>query len=292
MNNLTFKDKEIIEKALNDYFNSEIGELNSFEKDIQGKKVNLIMDGEYFDKNLMYNSENCINITVNCGILYFMNNNINIDYIYTAFGNITFLKNLINNTIHRTLNVNKIRILSLQNNNLFRGFKSFCKCLNKIKLEDLNKVTTNLTMIELLKNNNIHYQNLKRCHKKKNNEFIQVEKTSNVIWYKQLKCKYSVLLTAGILTILHLLKLNCEIYINGFNFNLIKGNYHTMDYYKYTPQFHNRTTMNSLELIHLKQDKFIKGIEQDKYVLYLLKNKFNNKLHFQDKINISLNKLK
>lgn len=291
MLNLTEEDKKNINTALDNYFNYEISDLNTFEKNIQGKKINLIMDGEYFDKNFMYQSDNYLNITVNCGIFYFTNNNINIDYIYTAFGNITFLKNLISNIIQNTLNKNEINILSLQNNNLFREFKSKGKSLKTIKLDKLYNCTTNLKMIELLKNNYINFINLKRCHQQKINKFININKVSNFVWYKQFKCKYSVVLTAGVLTILHLLKLNCEIYINGFNFNLIDGNYHTIDYYKYTPEYHDRTKMSSLNLKHLKQDKFIKSIEQDKYVLYLLKNKCNKQLHFQKQIKVALDNL-
>ena len=292
MINLTYNDKLIIEEALDNYFNYSINELNLFEENIQGKKINLMMDGSLFDKNLMYNDCDCLNISINSSILYFTNNNIKIDYIYTAFGNITFLKNLINNIKYDKLKINNINILSLQNNNLFREFKSRGKCLSDIKEEDLNNATTNLKMIELFKKNFINFTNLKRCHKIKINKSIQVHKTSNVLWYKKLKCEYSVVLTAGILTILHLLKLKCEIYINGFNFNLIDGNYHTMDYYKHTPEHHYRTEMSSLELTHLKNTKFIKGIEQDKYVLYLLKNKFNDKLHFQKEIEVALNNIK
>lgn len=289
---LNNNDKKIINEFINFYFNENIScdDLNIYEKDIYGKNINLIMDGEHFDLNFINNNNN-LNITINGGYMSLIKK-INIDYIFSAFGNYLFPKNFLGYLIEsynngsNNSNNNKVKILSLQTTKLSERFYLNNKQIQLINLEDLKKAENSIDILRLLKINSEHnYDCLKRCHKEKCTELFKLKYTYNKKMYRAIKKKFKLVLSSGILTILHLLKLKCNIYINGFNFNLLEGKYHNIEYYKYTKNEQYRTEMDSKNLTHLKQERFVKGIEQDKYVLYLLKFKyFNDKIFLQNNL--------
>ena len=279
-------DKKTINTFIDFYFSQNViyNDLNLYEKDIYGKNINLVMDGEHFDLKFL-NNDNNLNITINGGYMSLIKK-MNINYIFSAFGNYLFPKNFLGYVIENSNNNNdnnndnkneKIKILSLQTTKLSERFYNNNKQIQLIDLQELKKAENCIDILHLLKLNYEHnYQFLKRCHKEKCTEFFKLKYTYNQKMYRYIKKKFKLVLSSGILTILHLLKLKCNIYINGFNFNLLEGKYHRTEYYKYTENQHYRTKMDSKSLTHLKQDRFIKGIEQDKYVLYLLKFKYFN----------------
>ena len=288
MINLSDDNKKMIYLGLKKYFSKEFDylTLNQFEKDIYGKKVNLIMDGELYSDSLL--QDDALNITVNGALFKFINKGINIHYIYSAFGNEIFIKNLLSNIVNNTIGTNKINILSLQSNKLTIRLKIHNKLLYKIDKLKLENSKNSIDIINLLiYNHENKFMKMKKCHRHKLESILNFKHVSNYEWYTIFKKQYKMVLTSGILCLLHLLKLRCDVYVNGFNFNLISGHYHTMDYYKYTPEQHFRTSMDSLTLNHLNnKERHIKGIEQDKYVLYLLLNYFfKDNLHFQKEIN-------
>lgn len=300
MNKLNNDDKKIINEFINFYFNENISynDLNIYEKDIYGKSINLIMDGEHFDLNFLNNENNKLNITINGGYMSLIKK-INIDYIFSAFGNYLFPKNFLGHLIENFNNgtnnsnnnySNQVKILSLQTTKLSNRFYLNNKQIQLIDLEHLKKSENSNNILHLLKfNYENNYECLKRCHKEKCTELFKLDYTYNQKMYRTIKKKFKLVLSSGILTILHLLKLKCKIYINGFNFNLLEGKYHNIEYYKYTEKEQYRTEMDSKNLTHLKQERFVKGIEQDKYVLYLLKFKyFNDKIFLQNNLYNSL----
>lgn len=305
-------DKKIINSFINFYFNENISynDLNTYEKDIYGKSINLIMDGVHFDLNFLNNDNNKLNITINGGYMSLIKK-INIDYIFSAFGNYFFSKNFLghlienysnhinynndstnnnNDSTNNNNNSNQIKILSLQTTKLSNRFYLNNKQIQLINLEDLKKTEHSNDVLHLLKfNYENNYECLKKCHKKKCTELFKLDYTYNQKMYRTIKKKFKLVLSSGILTILHLLKLKCTIYINGFNFNLLEGKYHNIEYYKYTEKEQYRTEMDSKNLTHLKQERFVKGIEQDKYVLYLLKFKYlNDKIFLQNNLHNAL----
>lgn len=286
MINLSDDDKKSIYIALKKYFRKEFdySTLNEFEKNIYTKKINLIMDGELYSDSLL--KQDAINITINGGVFNFINKGINIDYIYSALGNEIFTKNLLLNIVNNTLKTNHVNILSLQSNKLTNRLKINNNLLHKLDKNKLENSKTSIDIINLLiYNHENKFMKMKKCHRHKLESILKLKHVSNYDWYKKFKKEHKMNLTAGILCILHLLKLKCDIYINGFNFNLISGNYHSIEYYKYTPEQHFRTNMSSLTLNHLNDERHIKGIEQDKYVLYLLCYYiFPNNIHFQKEI--------
>jgi hypothetical protein len=303
MTKLNNDDKKIISEFINFYFNENISynDLNTYEKDIYGKSINLIMDGEHFDFNFLNNDNNKLNITINGGYMSLIKK-INIDYIFSAFGNYFFPKNFLghlienfsnnnnnkinNNNSNNSNYNNQVKILSLQTTKLSNRFYLNNKQIQLIDLEHLKKSENSNDILHLLKfNYENNYECLKRCHKEKCTELFKLDYTYNQKMYRTIKKKFKLCLSSGILTILYLLKLKCKIYINGFNFNLLGGKYHRFEYYKYTENEHYRLSMDSANLKHLKQERFMKGVEQDKYVLYLLKFKyFNDKIFLQNNL--------
>ena len=111
MINLSDENKKMIHLGLKKYFKDEFdySTLNEFERDIYGKKVNLIMDGELYSDSLL--QDDALNITVNGALFKFINKGINIDYIYSSFGNEIFIKNLLSNIVNSTIGTNKIKSL-------------------------------------------------------------------------------------------------------------------------------------------------------------------------------------
>ena len=272
MNDISFnKFNNLIDDFINNKINLDI------EKDLLNKNINLLMDTEIFDKNFMF-KENFLNVSCNNGFYYFEKNNIMIDYNFCSLGNNIFISNYLGYCINENFFDHKdINFIFLQNNDYFKLLSNNNFNYNKIKKNEFEKIdccnrgiiNKNL-FLNLLKNN-------------KNTNFNKFNLSSFSNYYVKFKEK-NLNITTFTRTLLILLNLNCNIKINGFSCNLIKTNYHSKYYYKYSPLLDTRINTNSINVEHLKDKNHYNGIIKDNYILFYLLKKYPNRISIDNKI--------
>lgn len=278
MNNLNYS-------KYNKYIDSFINDTNyklSIEKELSGKNINLLMDTNIFNKSIMF-TDNFLNISCNNGLYFFEKNNINIHYNFCSGGNNIFISNYLGYSIYENFmkNINT-KIIFLQKNNYTDLLLNNNFNYNKIDKDKYDKI--------IIHSNNLCKDNLYKnlLSRNFNNNFNNFYLSSFYNYYNKFKIN-DLNITTFTRTLLILIKLNCTICINGFSCNIIKTNYHSEYYYKYTSNLNTRINTNSIDVKHIKDnEKHYSGIIKDNYVLYYLLKKYPNKIKIDKNIKNTL----
>jgi len=232
------------------------------ELNIKGKTINYVTDSEEVIDELHNIDTNILTICCNSSILFFNENNINIDYVFANFNHLCTkfycsyylenrqkLKNLkkiiqMNNRIHYNNSIKNLKIIEQNYEN-----KELEKELKNTYIENYN----DLNILTEKYENNIDNSN-EITNKIIKSEFLNFEYF------------YEYDLSTGMLGLLYLIKLKCKINLYGFTFNLTNKRYHCSNVEKYLFELKHLNSKKSSDAWVHKQE----GQSIEQFILFYL----------------------